>query len=435
MSDPAANGPRGSALYIEPARELPLVWLDIEVSGGAAGDPAGVEGFHNHMAELARLGAGALDRERLDTELDALGASLEMSAGRDSVSLSGVCLARNLDRFVDLAADILAAPRMDSGEHERLLRETRYSLDDVRDDDGSLAARFFNHHCVPGHPYARTVLGTESSFDRIELDQVRAAFRRQVVPQNLIIGVAGAVDEAGAVRIAERLTERLPDTAPPPLPAVELGTPPRGRRLLLVDKPDRVQSQVLVGHAGPRYGHADAVPFTMLETIFGGTFTSRLMQEIRVKRGWSYGAGCRLSRGRGNQWFRIHLAPSAETTPDALALTMKLFEDVAGEGISAEELDFGRRYLTGSLAFHLATPQQRMRIAVRNRVFGLPDGFVRELPERFAEVSLDDTRAVAGRWLHPSDALVVVVATADGMSERLHGLWGMAPQVVPFDSY
>lgn len=429
------NGPRGSALYVEPAPELPLCWLEVSVRGGAAGDPPGVEGFHNHLAELARLGAGDLDREHLDAALDALGAHLEMTADRDGLSLSGVCLARNLDRLVDLAADILARPRFEQAEHEHLLRETRFSLDDLRDDDGSLAARFFNRECVPGHPYARAVLGTDASFERIRLDQVRAAYRRQVVPGNLIIGLAGAIDEGAAIGIAERLVAALPDGDPPALPALELSDRPRGRRLILVDKPERVQSQILIGHVGPRYADDDAIPFTVLETIFGGTFTSRLMQEIRVKRGWSYGAGCRLGRARGNHWFRIHLAPSADTTPEALALTMELYEDLAASGISADELAFARRYLAGSLPFHLATARQRMRIAVQNRLYGLPDDYVRTLPERFAQVTLADTRAVAERWLHPGDALTVVVATAETLGDRLAGLWGLAPQVVEFDSY
>ena len=426
-------GPARSRLVVESAGEVPTVWFQIAIRGGSAGDPADSDGFTHHMATLARRGAGALTRAQLDEEIDTLGATLSMSVDRDAVTLTGMCLERNLDRMIDLAADVLARPRMDVEEHERLLRETGMILDELRDDDGHLAARFFSRHCVPGHAYGRSILGTEASLARIDRDAVLAAYRRSVVPGNLIIGFAGDMDEQRAAALAERLVAGLPDTAPPPLPALDSPPRPRGRRILVVDKPERAQSQILIGHLGPRYGTRDALALIPMETAFGGTFTSRLMQEIRVKRGWSYGAGCTLFRSRGAHWFRIQLAPSAEVTPEALELAHALLADVAREGITEDELAFARKYLTGSMPFRLATARQRARTTIQNELFGLPADYMHTIPAALNRLTRDEVCAAARTWLHPDDTLSVVVATAESMVPRLEAVRHDALTVLPYD--
>src|SRR5690242_4383616 len=111
-------------IIVEPSPDTPLVWFDVAIRGGASADPVGVEGLHRHASLLARRGAGTRDRAQLDETLDSLGAALDVSVSRDSVTLSGLALSRHLDQVVDLAADVLAAPRFDDEEHARLLRET-----------------------------------------------------------------------------------------------------------------------------------------------------------------------------------------------------------------------------------------------------------------------------------------------------------------------
>lgn len=426
---------RGARLLVESQHDLPMVWVQVAIRGGAAGDPSGGDGFHHHLVSLSRRGAGGRTRLALDTELDELGASLECWAHRDAMMLSGLCLRRNLDRLCTIMADILAEPILAPEEHHKLIRETVRGLDEVRDDDGQLVIRFFHRDCLPGHPYARTVRGTEASLAAIDLDQIRAAQRRAVVPENLIIGFAGAIDDSESQRYCDRLLSRLPGDAAPPLPALITLERPRGRRVLVVDKPARQQSQIAIGHIAPRFGVEDTAALVLIEAVFGGMFTSRLMQEIRVKRGWSYGASCHWYRSRGPHWFNIHLAPQSEVTGDALAFTLTMLEALAERGLTDEELAFGKRYLAGNLAFQRATARRRLELAIKGQIFGLEDGFAERLPERLAGVSQGQTAAAAARWLHPDDTLSVVVATADDVLPSLDTVASATPRVVPYDSY
>ncbi|HEU4732666.1 MAG TPA: pitrilysin family protein [Kofleriaceae bacterium] len=422
-------------VIVEPSPDTPLVWFEIAIRGGAALDPRGVEGLHRHAALLARRGAGGRDRAKLDETLDSLGAALDIGVSRDSVSISGLALARHLDAVIDLAADVLADPGFSADEHARLLRETPQVLDEIRDDDSALATRWFDWLCCPGYAYGRTSLGTEASLCQIELGAAIECWKREVVTGNLVIGLAGDIDEASAERVVTRLTERLPANGRRDLPLEIPAAPPPGRRVILVDKPDRTQAQLRIGHLATRYGAPDTAELALAEAVFGGMFSSRLMQEIRVKRGWSYGAGCALRRSRLPHWFEIWMAAGIDVAGPAVALTLELFADYAASGPTDEEVDFARSYLIGAMPFHVATARQRMQLAVRDAVFDLPAGFTARLPEALGALAASDVRAACRRQLRPDDAVTVAVTTAEQAGPSLAAAGAGELTVVDHDEY
>jgi zinc protease len=422
-------------VIVEPSPDTPLVWFEVAIRGGASTDPRGIEGLHRHAALLARRGAGRRDRAELDETLDSLGAALDVGVSRDAVSISGLALSRQLDGVVELAADVLSEPRFSPDEHARLLRETPQVLDELRDDDNALATRWFDWLCCPGHPYGRTPIGTEASLERIEHGAAIACWRREVVADNLVIGLAGDIDEASAERVVARLVERLPATAARDAAIAMPADAPPNRRVILVDKPDRTQAQLRIGHLAARYGDPDTAALAIAEAVFGGMFSSRLMQEIRVKRGWSYGAGCALRRSRLRHWFEIWMAAGIDVAGSAVALTLDLFADYAARGPTDDEVDFARSYLVGAMPFHVATARQRMQLAVRDAVFGLPVGFTARLPEALSTLAASDVRAACQRHLRPGDAVTVAVTTAEQAGPALAGAGAGTLTVVEHDEY
>jgi zinc protease len=419
----------------ESSPDTPLVWFEIAMRGGAAADPVGVEGLHRHAALLARRGAGDRDRAALDATLDGLGAALDVGVSRDAVTVSGLALSRHLDAVVELACDVLAAPRMADDEHARLVRETPQVLDEIRDDDGALATRWFDWTCSPGHPYGRTALGTPASIAAFDRDAAAALWRREVVADNLVIGVAGDVDAAGAQRIAGRIASRVPVGVAVALPAAGAEPVATGRRIVVVDKADRTQAQIRIGHRSARYGSEDTAALAIAEAVLGGMFSSRLMQEIRVKRGWSYGAGCALRRSRLPHWFELWMAAGADVAGPAVALALELYADYAAHGPTDDEVEFARAYLVGAMPFHVATARQRMQLAVRDAVFGLPAGYTARLPEALGRLGANDVRAACGRHFHPDRAVTVAVATAERAEAALGAAGAGTVEVVEHDAY
>ena len=423
-------------LHYFPSVGNPLCWFMAAARVGAVLDPPGLEGFTRHAVELARRGAAGMDRERFDAEVDRIGASVDMETDRDWVALSVTCLERNLERAVELAAAIMRDPLMDGHEHELLRRETIAELDDVRDDDASLVDRFYLRNCAPGHSYGRTTLGTEQSLPRLELDAVMRHHEALWAPQHLVIGVAGPITPARAGELSAALVEATGGgRVAAPRPALEAPPLPAGRRVFVVDKPQRTQCQMMIGHLAPRYGTDDFAALLPFETAFGGLFSSRLMQEIRVARGWSYGASCRMQRARAPHWFRIQLAPTREVAVPALKLVIELYEKVAAEGITAAEHELAVQHMTGALPFVQATARQRMRLAVRHELFDLEPDYPTHLGERLARVTLDEVHAACTRWLDPRNLCIVLVATADDIVPELEAA-GLPPTaILPYDSY
>jgi zinc protease len=210
---------------------------------------------------------------------------------------------------------------------------------------------------------------------------------------------------------------------------------PTGRRLILVDKSDRTQAQLRIGHLSARYGHPDTAALTVAEAIFGGLFSSRLMQEIRVKRGWSYGASCALRRARLPHWFEIATAAGIEVAGSAVSLTLDLLVDYAAHGPTDDEFDFARSYLVGSMPFHVATARQRMQLAVRDAVFELPPGYTANLPEALAQLTASDVRAACARHLRPEDAVTIAVTTAQDAQTALAAANAGSVTIVKHDAY
>src|SRR5262245_12731100 len=213
---------------LEEQHDLPLCDVRFVVRTGASADPNGREGLARYAAELMRRGAAQRRRAELDTAIDALGASLEVEARQDFITWSGHCLRRNLEGLLALAGDVLCRPRFDEDEEEKLRRESLALLDDIRDDDGSLAARFFEREALAGHAYGRSVLGDERSIGLHDAAQAAAWARAHVVKDNLIVGVAGDVDEATARALVEDALASLP-AGPAPAP-VALPPPPLPQR-------------------------------------------------------------------------------------------------------------------------------------------------------------------------------------------------------------
>ena len=428
----------GPIVIVEASPDTPLVWFDVSIRGGAAADPLGIEGLHRHAALLARRGAGTRDRAALDETLDSLGAAIDIAVSRDALTLSGLCLSRQLDAVIDLCADILADPRLSEDEHARLLRETPQVLDEIRDDDSALATRWFDWVCSPGHPYGRTSLGTEPSLGRIDRAAATELWKREVVGNNLVVGLAGDIDERTAEHVVQRLIGRLPPGARPTTVVDDLGedaSAAAARRMILVDKPDRTQAQLRVGHLALRYGHPDTAALAIAEAVFGGMFSSRLMQEIRVKRGWSYGAGCALRRSRLPHWFEIWTAAAIDVAGPAVALTLELLADYAAHGPTDDEVDFARSYLVGAMPFHVATARQRMQLAVRDAVFELPAGYTARLPEALAQLTAADVRAACKRHLRPEAAVTVAVTTAEHAESALAAAGAGPMTIVEHDEY
>jgi zinc protease len=421
---------------MEENHDLPLVRVLVALATGAADDPPERDGLTNFATELLARGAGGRTRAEIDAGFDALGAGLEIVTDLDGCYFEITVLRKKLDGALALLADVLLRPDFPDGEAEKLRREVRAQLDELRDDDGALARRYFQRALFGGHPYGRTVIGSEPTLDRLGAGDARAWHARAMRGGNLILGFAGDLDEREAEQAVMRHFAALADGGEPP---ASYPAPParRGARLTLVDKPDRTQSQILIGQPGPAWGEPDYWPLLVATTAFGGTFTARLMNEVRSKRGLSYGASARVGRGRGRRALAAHVFPSLEQTPETLELVLKLWRDWIERGITNEELKFAQGYLAASFGFSLATPEDRLELRAQVALAGLDADYAARYPERVRAVTLADTRrALAAQ--SGADLEICIVSTAAALQPLLDEaglLRGVEVERVAYDDF
>jgi zinc protease len=310
-----------------------------------------------------------------------------------------------------IAADVLSRPGFAEAELERLRRETFAELTESLDDDRGLSRRWFRHRVFGAHPYARSVTGTVSSLTRIQPSDLKSLYERVVRAENLIFAFSGDIDRPRAEALAAALRSQLPSGAAPREEASDPSVIP-GRHLTLVDKPDRSQTQILIGGLGTHPSDADHLALHVANTVFGGTFTARLTQEVRAKRGWSYGAYSSLPIDRRRQAFSMWTFPKAEDAAPCIALQLEMLHDLRTKGITKKELGWAKKYLVRSHAFALDTASKRVGMRLDSVLYGLPAGYYESYLDRIKAVTLEQANAAVLERLSEDDLRVTVVGTA-----------------------
>ncbi len=431
----ASGPPPGPPVLVETSQELPLVTLLVALRTGASQDPPDQAGLSRLLGRMMRRTGGGVPPHELDARIDALGASVGADVGYSSLTFHATTISRSLDPLLEIVASMLANPELGGEELERLRRETISELVDSLDNDRSLVRRWFRRHLFGEHPYGRSSVGTVQSVQRCGANDLGDLHARSIVTDNLVLAFAGDIDGDHAASAAQRLLRDL-QTRPAPVVEGHDPRPPSGRRLLLVDKPERTQTQILVGTLGTRADDPDHTALLVANTVFGGTFSARLTREIRAERGWSYGAYSSLPVDRQRQAFSMWTFPKAADAAPCIRHQLDMLEKWHREGITQAELDWAKSYLVKSHAFSIDTASKRVGLALDEEVYQLPAGYHEEYVARVRSVSLAEANAAVARRIDPTALSIVVVGTAEEIrGEVERSIANLASsEVVAFDA-
>jgi len=435
MSQAHAAASAEQNLLVETSHDLPLVSVTVALRMGALEDPPDAEGSVRLLGRLMRRSAGGRSAEQNDALVEGIGAALGADVTQSTVSFQGSVITRSLDRFGEFLVDALARPALPEDELMRLKRETLAELTETLDDDRSLARRWFRKRMFAGHPYGRSAAGTKAGIERATIDTLRTLYRRLVVPENLVIALAGDVTTERAARFASDLAAALSHGSPlvdrTPEPTMRAG-----RHLVLVDKPERTQTQIIIGGLGSHPSDADHFPLSVANTAFGGTFTARLMQEVRVKRGWSYGAYSSLPYDRRRQAFSMWTFPKAADAAACLALQLDMLEKLRTKGLAKSELAWAKRYLVRSHAFAIDTAAKRVGLKLDATLYDLPAGYYENYTDHLRAVTHEQANAALRERLSDENLLIALVGTdsnvGDGVRAAIPRL--ASSELVPYDA-
>jgi zinc protease len=421
-------------LYVEESHALPIVSIAVALRTGAAADPPGKDGLTRITSRMLRRGCRGLASHEIEERIDTLGADLAVDVSSSVVTIHGEVITRSLEPFVELVCRLLSEPAFDEQELGRLLREAQAELIESRDSDRALAGRHFRRTLFAGHPYARRISGQLATLSSITRDDVVRHYETQFGNEDVHVAFAGDVTEEHARKLAERLVGALPAAK---AERVEVTSPParQGRRLVFVDKPERTQTQIMIGCIGAHPVDQGFLPLHVATTIFGGTFTSRLMNEIRSKRGWSYGAYARLAYDRTRDSFSLWTFPAAKDAAGCIALELELLDAWHAQGITPRELAFAKKYMVRSHAFDLDTAEKRVHLKLDIDLYDLPADYHTGYVEHVEGTSVASANEAVTSLVSPKDLVIAVVGTHGEIGEAVaRSIPDLAEvQVVPFD--
>lgn len=415
-----------------PDRGRPFSTMCLTLRRGSLDDPPDRPGIGWFTAQMLLRGSVGMTRQQVADALEGLGSIVDISVGRDDSMLWADAITRKREVLLGHLERIMSQPTFPAGELDKLKRETIADIHALRDDDASLGLRFFVRALYGDHAYGRPLKGSEAAIAQIERDDLVACYQSWS-RAGAIVGLAGDVDEELGQSLFDRLTGALAEGSAergslPPIPRREA---PAGWRVVIVDKPDRRQTQVFAGHvalqpeAGSEAPHAAGVhhpswtPLLVGQTTFGGTFTSRFSNEIREKRGWSYGAWSQLSGDRRLATFMLRFYPAAKDLLPSLQLTDEMLQHFVADGPTDAELDAAQRYLQNGFVFTIDTAQRRLAELLSARLVGHSEDWVDGTVERLRLTRHADAVAAVRTHLRPSELVLTIVGTAKELEPQL----------------
>ncbi len=398
----------GTPVYLLQDRELPIVSVTALIRTGSVYDPAGKSGLASLTGSQLRAGGTeTLTPTVIDDELEFMASSVESSFGSDLGTVALSSLSRNLDRTLLIFRDLLFWPAFDEKRLEVAKKQALEAIRRQNDDPKELADRELLKAIYAGHPLGNSP--TADSITAITRSDLQGFHRRFVRPDNIILAVSGDFDRTTLLATLNRLLGTIKNDKKTSLPTVAPVPQQFAPAVLYVPKQVN-QSVIRLGHLGITKDNPDLYALRVLDFILGGSFTSRLMMEIRTNQGLAYNVGSHFDVGRRfSGSFTAETETRADATGKAINLMLSIIDGVRNEPVTEQELTLARESLVNSFLFGFTTPGSVVLQQARLEFYGYQPDFLDGYRERIAAVTREDILRAARAHLHPKDFKLVVV--------------------------
>lgn len=410
----------GVVLILHEKNDVPLIGLEANIRGGAASDPAGLGGMASLLAGALEKGAGPRDAADFAEAVDSVGGFLSAAADLESIAVSAEFMARDADLMVELLVDMLRTPRLDDGEIRKLRDRNIDELRAYKDSNlRGLTPVYGNGFLFGDHPYGNSLLGSEESLQKITPADLRDYHDSYFGGDRLVIAVAGDFETAMMV---EKLSAAFADwpAASAALPIIEPPAAVTGRHVLLVDKPGAAQSYFWIGNVGVGVDYESRAELDIANTLFGGRFTSMLMDELRTKAGLTYGASSSLRREAVGGSIAMISYTKTDTTVEAIDLALSLLEKLREEGVADDMIASGKAYILGQYAPRFETAEQLAGQFAALENYGLDENYVNDYGAAVAAADGEAIRTIIKEVYPASDNLVfAIIGDAEIIREQI----------------
>jgi zinc protease len=406
--------PNGLHVLVLEDHRIPRVVLGLALRRGEAMLAPERAGLAVFTGDLMERGAGTRDAVALAQAVDAIGASFYVWTGWDEMSVFVSGLSRDLDRLMEILADVVLRPRFERREATRLRSEQIASLQKAKDDPGTLANWFTQRTLYPEHRFGVPLGGTPETLERFDERAAREFHARVFVPNDAVLFASGDLEADDVLNRARGAfgawrPEPVPDAGPAPPERA-----PEARRIVVVDRPDLVQARITIAHEGIARTDPDRIAVALMNSVIGGSgFSSRLTQTVRADAGLTYGirSGFALRREPGP--FTVTTFTRVPETRRVVDLVLAELGRARSQPPSEKELRDARALAIGTFSLGLETSDAVMTSLVDLDVYGLPPDSLDTYRARVRATDAEQVARMAREHLHPERAAIVLVGPAE----------------------
>ncbi|HKX26767.1 MAG TPA: pitrilysin family protein [Blastocatellia bacterium] len=401
----------GLTVLLMERHEIPLVSFSFIIKAGSVADPGGKEGLASLTAELLRKGTKTRNSDQISAAVDFIGGQLSTEAEADYTEGGAEFVKKDLNKGLELLSDILLNPIFPQTEVTKLIEQEIDGIKANKDQVQDVIGDYFESYLYGSHPYGHPTAGDEKSLAAITRDDIVKFYQTYYTPANTILAVAGDFDSAEMEKL---LADKIGGWPAKSAPAINLPdpVPVTGRRLLLVDKPDATQTYYRIGGLGIARTNPDRVYINVVNTLFGGRFTSILNDALRVNSGLTYGARSFFDPRKGRGPFAISTFTRNETTEKAIDLTLELLKRIHEKGVTEAELKSAKNYIKGQFPPQIETSDQLAALVAQLEYYGLDERDINDLYAKIDAMTMADAQRVIKQYFPQENLVFVLVGKA-----------------------
>jgi zinc protease len=416
---PIARSTLGSGLELDSVQlqQLPTVQIQLVIKSGSAADPEALHGLSGLVAAMLKEGTAKRSSAQIAEAVDFLGAALWVDNDEETIRIHMQALSEHLDQALGLIAELAMRPKFSDAELSKLKKREKDRLALQSQNPNFLVAREFHRALYGKHPYAEidTTVEVVEKVKRKDLSDWHAA---HFAPNNAFLVVVGDVSPERAKQASETAfngwrSHPVPET-------VYASPPPRTQReVILVDRPQSVQSVIFVGNLALERNHPDFIPLMVANQVLGGSAASRLFMDLREKQSLTYGAYSTVYERVQVAPFRAYASVRNEVTAQAMKAFMEHLDRIVREPAPAAELADAKRYLTDRFPLRIETPGKIASLVTDLRLYGFPDDYWESYRSQVAAIEPAQALAAGQRHVQSDKALIVVVGKAADIKDAL----------------
>ena len=411
-----ANGLR---VFVVTSSAEPSIGVQLLLTGaGSVNDPSGKPGVASMAASLLTQGTAKRTAQQIAESIDFVGGSLSATAADDDTIIGTKVVKKDFDLAMDLLSDVTLRAKF---ADEEIARQKQQLLSNLRvsyDDADYLASAVFERAVYGAHPYGLPNEGTPISIQTMSRQDIVQFHDSYYAPGSALLAFSGDISPEAAFAAAEKYFGAWTAKQGAAPAHAAAGVSP-GMHIIVVNKPDTVQTQIRIGKPGVRRGDPEYIPLYVTDRIFGGSYNSRLNTEVRIKKGLTYGANSVFDTRMDAGDFLASTFTRTETTVAAVQLVVDQIKGMASGNLKAEELTFARDYLVGVYPIQTETTDQVAARVLTAAHYGLPANYNETYQSRIDAVTLQQANAEAAKYFQPATLLIVLAGNAAQFRDNL----------------